>query len=54
MRSTTGRAVPPARGAPVFLGREAELAELVAAFPAGDAPTGRFIAIRGEGGIGKT
>lgn len=54
MRSTVGRAIPPDVPRRVFLGRDAELRELVAALPAGHAPTGRFIVVSGEGGIGKT
>ena len=51
MHTTMGPAVPVQRPPRVFLGRDAELAMLVAA-SVSDA--GRFILVRGEGGIGKT
>lgn len=51
MRTTTGQAAPAPQLQRVFLGRGVELAALVAAQ---SHPTGRFILLRGEGGIGKT
>ena len=54
MRTAPGDVVrvdPPRR---VFLGRDAEVGELVAALRAESTSTGRVIVIRGEGGIGKT
>lgn len=53
MRGSTGRKAPVGPPRQVFLGREIELARLVSALH-DTSSTGRFIAVRGEAGIGKT
>lgn len=44
---------PAAASAPPFLGRDAELADLISTWRGG-LSSGRFLLVRGEGGIGKT